>query len=376
MKITLEQLQLSELQQCLFVFDGISELPTSESLQKLMGHRYVHCIMLYEHYLPPDNLIRTIDIKLLRGCKVHQLEPLSMILSTQRIVYSVQTEVHFSPKCADQAIIEKISNFTCGSPVLENILSLILPAYLTSSQKSPQEGLNEFAGVISLDLTREKRSSPSSGSPSTSCSSSLSSSQSLGQQLSSSMSDAMTSISTLSQDCRDEADSSCSFDSWDSIIELLNACKFDSDAKFLLNCLSYFGCVPIPLKFVIFLSNFITKTSGRTHLAGSLHSLLMDKGFLKLYPSPVVTHSNLNPETGTEFVCVPKYLSDCLLKELEDPDILFALKTCFSMLTKESSECPFFLGLLKYLKTAFELNFELLGENCYKEIYRQYLSHI
>ena len=161
-------------------------------------------------------------------------------------------------------------------------LSLILPVYLTSSQKSPQEGLNEFSSVISLDLTRDKRSSPSSGSPSTSCSSSLSSSPSLGQQLSSSMSDVMTSIS-LSQDCRDESDSPCSFDSWDSIIELLNACKFDSEAEFLLNSLSYFGCVPIPLKFVILLSNFvillsnfITKTSGKIHLAGSLHTQLMD----------------------------------------------------------------------------------------------------
>ena len=370
----MEQFQASELQQYLFVCDGISELPTSETLLQLLGNRYVHCVMLYHHYLPPDNLIRAIDCKLLRGCKVHHLEPLSMILSTQRIVYSMQKEINFTPKCNDQNIIEKISNFTCGSPILVNIVSRLLCSFINASQQSPQEVLQDFAKAISLNTSQDNCSSISDSL--SSCSSSASSSPSFERPLSVRVSDSFSSISTLSPECRDEWDTLCIYDSWDSIAELLNICQFDSETKLLLDCLSHFGCGPIPVSIVSSLSALISKISGKTHLAGSLLSQLMDKGLMKRYPSPVIIYPNLNHQNTAEFVYMPKYISDCILKQMEYSDNVVALVISFQMLTELPTKCYFLLGLLKFLMSVFELNSDLMGENCYKEVYKLYLSHI
>ena len=370
----MEKLQLSELQQCLFIFDGISELPTSESLLLLMANRYTHCIMLYQQCVPPDNLIRSIDHKLLRGCKVHHIEPLSMILSTQRIVYAMQQETHFCPKSKDQMIIEKISNFTSGSPVLVNIVSQLLLSHLSNaSQQLSEEPLTDFAKSITLNITDEKHTS---SPPSSLSSRSPSPTPSLSRQLCSSVSDSLSSISILAPECRDEWDTPDSYDSWDSIAGLLSSCQFDIETKLLLDCLSHLGCGPIPLSIIASLSTLVTKTSGRTHLAGSLLSQLMDKGFVKLYPSPVVIHSNLKQD-NYEFVYVPKYIADYMLKELVYPDKAVALATCFRTLS--NAALPYssvVFGLLKSLLLIFELNSDLMGETCYGEVYRLYLSHI
>ena len=367
---------MSELQQCLFILDGMSELPTSESLLQLMANRYTHCIVLYHHYLTPDNLIRSIDHKLLRGCKVHHLEPLSMILSTQRIVYAMQKVAHICPKSIDQSTIQKISDFASGSPVLVNIISQLLPSFLHNvSEKSAHEILIGFAKDISLDNIRDKylfpQTEPSSSSSSLPC-------PSLGRELSSSVSDSLSSISKLSPDCRDEWDTPCSYDSWDSIAELLHACHFDAEAMLLLNCLAYLGYGPIPIDIVISLSSLIAKTTGRNHLASSLLTQLKDKGFVKLYPSPVVIHKSLkSPSASEEFVYVPKFISDYLSKELEFLDKATALAVCFHTLSHFAS--PFSsitLGLFKTLIMMYELNSDLMGDFCYKEVYRFYLSVI
>ena len=374
----MEHLQVSELQQYLFVFDGISELPTSVSLLQLMSNRYTHCIMLYSHHQPPDIMMRAIDHKLLRGCKVYHLESLSMISSTQRIVYSVQKEIHFCPNSNDQAIIQKISNFTSGSPVLVDIISKLLPSYLSNTcQQSPQEGLKHFANDISLYVTRENRS-PHSDSPTSSLTSSNGSSLSSGRELFSSVSDSISSISILSPDCRDEWDTPCSYDSWDSIAELLYACHFDAEAMLLLNCLSCLGCSPIPIDIVTSLSSLIAKTTGKNHLASSLLTQLKDKGFVKLYPSPVVIHKSLkSPSASEEFVYVPKFMSDYLTKEVEFSDKAMALAVCFHIFSHFTS--PFSgitVGLFKTLIMMYELNSDLMGDFCYKEVYRFYLSLI
>ena len=323
-------------------------------------------------------MMRAVDHKLLRGCKVHHLESLSMIFSTQRIVYSVQKEIHFCPNSNDQAIIQKISNFTSGSPVLVDIISKLLPSYLSNTcQQSPQEGLEHFANDISLYVTRENRS-PHSDSPTSSLTSSNCSSLSSARELSSSVSDSISSISILSPDCRDEWDTSCSYDSWDSIAELLHACHFDAEAMLLLNCLAYLGCGPIPINIVTSLTSLIAKTTGRNHLASSLLTQLKNKGFVKLYPSPVVIHKSLKSTSASEeFVYVPKFMSDYLSKEVEFSDKAMALAVCFHIFSHFTS--PFSgitVGLFKTLIMMYELNSDLMGDFCYKEVYRFYLSLI
>lgn len=366
---------MSELKQCLVVLDGLTELPQSESLQQFMANRHTHCIILYHSFYPPGDLIRSVDHKLLRGCKVHHLEPLSMILSTQRIVYSIQKATHFCPKSKDQTIIERIANSTSGSPILVNISAQLLSAYFSNpSPDELHERLEDFAASIDISHSNAEsgtRSSSSSRSPSPTCTS-------FERHLSTYVS-SLSSISILSPECRDEWDTPGSYDSWDSITGLLNVCQFDTETLLLLNCMSHLGCGPIPVYTVSSLSTLITETSGNTNLAGSLLTQLMSKGFVKLYPSPVVFHEILKQQHNTEmeFVYVPTYISDYMLKNLDHPSKTVALATCFRTLSCLTSPYENILdGLLNSLITLFELHADIMGESFYGEVYRLCLAQL
>ena len=360
--MTLEELELTELKQCLLILDGLSELPTSESLLQLMKNRYCHCIVLFDSCLSSDPLVRAIDHKLVRGCKVHHLEPLSMIQSTQRIVYSVQQVSHFCPNSMDQAIFEKISKKTSGSPVLVNIVACLLVSCLGKVSEDPRKVLEDFEESLCTEF--EQCKSPSYWSSSE-------------RSLSSSVHESLSSIGVLSLECRDEWDTPGSYDSWDTLTGLLEAGQFDIETKLLLDCLSHLGSGPIPVNLASSLSTLITRSSGKTHLAGSLLDQLMDKGFVKLYPSPVVFHANLKKETDVEFVYVPKYIGDYFVKNLDHPDKAVALSVCYRTLSDTSiSYSSIVFGLLRSLIDLFGLNSDEFGNQCYSKAYQLYLSHI
>ena len=350
----------------------MSKLPSSERLLQLMGNRHAHCVVLYSQYKPLDPLIRAIDYKLLRGCKVHHLESLSMILSTQRIVYTIQKQIHFPPKSSDQSILKKLSDFMSGSPVLVDITSRLLLSYLKdTSRKSLQDAMQDFAEDVSLGITRDMRASFSS-------SASFNCPLLSTREISSHVRDSIPSVSTLAPDCRDVWDTTCSYDSWETISELLNACQFDLATKILLNCLSQFGCCPVPMNVAISLTSLITKMSDKPLLAGSLLNQLMKIGFAKIYPSPVILHSSIKP-TGEaaeqEFVYVPKYIADCLWRALDNRDKAVAIVTNFLTLSRMTSQqSSFTLGMVSSLMQMCEVNFELVGVKCYQEVYRLYLT--
>ena len=368
--MALEKLEPTELKQCLLILDGLSQLPTSESLLQLMRNRYAHCVVLFDSYISPDTLVRTIDHELLRGCKVHHLEPLSLIQTTQRIVYSMQQVSHFCPSSKDQAVIEKISKMTSGSPVLVNIVACLLLSFLGSVSEDPRKVLENFEELLFTDQCESPSESSSLRSPSP-----LSN---LSERfLSSNVQESFSSIDVLSPECRDEWDTPGSYDSWDTITALLEAGQFDIETKVLLNCLSHFGSGPIPVNIVSSLSTLITKTSGKTHLAGSLLNQLMDKGFVKLYPSPVVLHANLKEETDIEFIYVPKYVGDYFVKNLDHPDKAIALTVCYRTLSDTSfSNSSILFGLLRSLMDFFELNSDKFGNQCYSKVYKLYLSRL
>ncbi len=318
------------MQQSLFILEGLSELPKSECILQILRNRYTHCIILYDLYQPPDTLIRNIDRSLLRGGKTHHVGPLSTILTTQRMVYSIQTKTHLAPKCGDQKIIGKISDFTCGSPILLNAASRILCSALASTQQSPQNSIEEFHDSVLLN-------EENNGS--------------------------------------DATNTSSNYDSWNSVLSLLSVSQIDYEAEFLLYCLSLFGRSPIPQSVVISLSTFITKTSGRIHLASSLGDQLKDKGFIKKYPSPIIFCSQKKlQQEDIKFVCVPRFLSNCFLNQLDLSDKLFALTTTYQVLKEMPKQCPFLKGLVSSLISEYELNIDLVGEICYQEVYRLFLS--
>ena len=356
----------------LFVLDHLTSLPASQPLRQLMKHRHTHFVVLYKHYRAPDKLIRAIDHELLRGSKIHEIEPLTMIHSTQRTVYTLQEEFDLAPKTADQHILENLAEFTSGSPVLVDITSQILLTYLTDNQSqldSTHAALKKFAGSISLNETRERRG------PETLCFRT--------RDVSQHMKGSVPSVSTLIPEQRDEWDTKCRYDSWDSICELMNSCQLGLEEELLLNCLSLFGANPVPKTFITSLSSFICKTSGKPHLASSLLKKLRKMKFVQRYPLPVVMYSagRASRQLGLELLYVPQYIANFLWKAMEGADKVFALATNYLCLSTNLPSCPeairFLMGLTVILIDAFELNSDLMSDQqfkqCYEKVYKHYI---
>lgn len=372
MDVSLAKLNVTETSPALFVFDGMTVLPNSEPLLLLMKNRHAHLVVLYKHYQSPDKLIRTIDHKLLRGCKVHTVAPLTNIDSTQRMVYAIQRETDLAPNNEDQEILEQLAEFTCGSPVLVDITSQLILSQLKDTDdvcaKEPSHStLHFFSGSFSLKETRQTR---------------VDNSYFVMRDISHHMKKSVPSVFTLTQEQRDEWDTTSKYDSWDSTFDLIATSELCLEEEILLNCLSIFGSNPIPVALTTCLSSLISKTSGRPHLATSLLQNLVKKSFIQTYPLPVVIHPSIKSSSsagGPDFVHVPQCIANFLWKSVDASDKAISLATSYYALSSLSTQPsaqrpPFLLGLVSLLQDCYELNLDLMGEACYKEVYKLYLT--
>ena len=406
---------MSETSPALFVFDSMTTLPQSEPLLQLMGNRHAHIVALYKHYQPPDKLICEIDYQLVRGFKILPIDPLSMIHSTQRTVYTIQREMDFAPDNEDQIILEKLAEFTSGSPVLVDITSQLILAQLKegdggqgdpslveeswlqgsqvgggrgdpsvkevqpsleghvelplkkdlpviSHSEMPHKAMGRFADSIALNVTRMDRELPAS------C---------VFRDISQHVVSTVPSMTNLTWEQRDEWDTKCQYDSWDSISDLIRASNLKLEEEVLLNCLAIFDANPIPVSVTTALSSLISRTSSQPHLASSLLHNLKKMSYISTYPLPVVIHPSIreaSPTREPDFVYVPQYIANFLWKTLDDRDKATALATSYRALstlpTQHSSH--FLLGLVTLLIDAYELNFDLMGKECYGEVCRLY----
>jgi len=77
----------TDAQSTLVVFDFSDNVPLQDSsLFDLLKKPNVHIVIISKHYSPPDPLQKEIDRKLLRGTRVMDIQPLSTIHTTQRIL--------------------------------------------------------------------------------------------------------------------------------------------------------------------------------------------------------------------------------------------------------------------------------------------------
>jgi len=121
----------------------------------LLRNPNTHIVVISKNYAPPDALLKEVDSQLLRGCRVIDVEPLSMIHTTQRIVHSVLSAHHLAPTNEDQNFFEKLAEFTSGSPVLTDVTTaLLLSEIKHDSQDKPQDihdTLMNFKDQLCLD---------------------------------------------------------------------------------------------------------------------------------------------------------------------------------------------------------------------------------
>ena len=287
--------------------------------------------------------------KLVRLCTTRKIEPLSLIHSTQRIVHSFMKENDFTPSIDDQQVLEKVADFTAGSPLLVDITSQVVNSCF-GDKEEPIQALEEF---FCLSQTRS------------------------------------SSRITVGKNLQYIWATSVKYDSWNSLLTLVDACGLTMEEKLLLNSLSIFSCSPIPFSMVTKLASTIAKSAQKQHLAGTLHCNLIKYKLICVYPHPVVLHPSVvrassQQELGFDFVYVPQYLSQCIWKSLENIDKVVAYSLAYHTLValhqnvpvKKDFENQFNGALCSLLFESIESDYELVGKECYQAVYSLFLTYM
>ena len=361
-------LTVNEAQKALFVFDGMTSLPDSEALLRLLKSYYVHVIVLFKNYDSTDKLIKEVDRKLVRGCTIRKVEPLSLIHSTQRIVHSFMKENDFTPSNNDQQVLEKVAEFTAGSPLIVDITSQVVHSCF-SDKEEPIQALEESLCLENTPSVSKKN-------------------YALPVYRSQTRSASQIMSKAVDENPQYKWATNVEYDSWSSLLTLIDACGLTMEEKLLLNCLSVFSCSPIPFSMVTELASIIAKSAQKQHLAGTLHCNLIKYKLICIYPHPVVLHSSVlhassQQELGSDFMYVPQYLSQCIWKNLENIDQVVAYNLAYhtlvvlhqSVTIKNGFENQFYGALCSLLLESVESNFELVGKECYQAVYSLFLNY-
>jgi hypothetical protein len=352
----------------LVVLDSLDHLPKdSSSLLDIINNSSVHIVVISRSTNSQDSLC-LVYRKLLRGTNIINVQPLSTIHATQRLVHSALRNHHLAPSRNEQVLFEKLTEFTLGSPPILDLTSSLLDEALSETADcSAEDALSMFSSKVGLaDLARQKPLSVPRESHS---------SRPQDQFL-------VTPVRDISQELYDTVKTkedvfltSATYDSWQVVTVLIDHCKLSPEERLLLFCLSSFNCCPIPSSYVTLIATIITKASHQPHLASSLHTKLQRTKMLKVYPKPLVYHPNTSTtEPDIDLVYIPRFISAAVWKDMmSDMDKAMALTTCYKALrnafTHSPTDDPHLLGLGSILVENCELHFMLVGRACFKEVY-------
>ena len=333
------------------VLDGVKSLPQSEDLRPLLKNRNTRIIIICYNSQPPETLKKEIDQQLIRGCSLINIQPLSTIHTTQRIVHSIMSRTHFTPLNREQKLLEKIAGLTAGCPGLIKSTNAILQRCLEEAEERMDvDFLNLFSRKVPM-LSGTHVELPSFGARSR----------------------------------------SGSFKTNNYISQLITAFQLPPSHEFVLRTLSVFSPFPIPLPVVDIVQSLVIKaTQGSTDPGRGVPnavSNLSSTMLLRQYPSPVICppahphHSSSPPSTSiskqTSFFCVPQLVQDALWGDMEDTDIVFTITTAYKALLEFAdrselsvSDLYFATGLAQCIVTKCDSNRSCVDERVYREAYR------
>ena len=358
----------------LVVLDNIDHMPQFSdfptSLIDLLKHPRTHIVAISKTYGPPDALVREIDHKLLRGCEVVDVKPLSMIHTTQRIVHTILSAHHFIPSKEDQKILEKLAQFTSGSPALIDVIAaLFLSEMEHESQNTSQDThdtLVKFNNRLLLDEV-----GPSTNPVTV-----------VGHEPPKRTENEREISDSAGPPDQDSWHTNSHYDSWQVVTTLIGQCSLNTEERLLLFAMSIFSCIPIPMGVVTEVSSMILQASQKPHISTNVYSKLFQMQLVKRYPLPVILHPSLGVQqssTEPETVYVPQHIAQAIWKDMMSPlDKVVALSTMYKALctlsdNQGSLEMGFLKGLSSLLVEMYECNYELMGKQCYKEVYKLYI---
>ena len=371
----------SQTHPVLVVFDHIDQMPrftdSSASLMDLLKHPNTHIVVISKKYAPSDALLREIDHQLLRGCNIIDVKPLTMIHTTQRIVHSILSVHHLPPTNEDQNIFEKLARFTSGFPALTDVTAALFLSQMEQDSQNDSQDAHDTLVSLSNQLALDEmdsstkpvtvvRREPPKGTVKT-------------REISK---DVYNNIISIRDPEQDPWCTSSPYDSWQVVTTLIDQCSLSAEERLLFFTVSVFSCSPVPMSVVTKISLMIANATHKPHVSTSLHSKLFQMQLMKRYPLPVILHPSLSVQqlsTEPEFVYVPHYIARAVWKDMmSDGDKVMALTTMYMALCTladnlGSSDMGFLSALSSLLVELYELNYELMGKQCYQEVYKLYL---
>ena len=356
----------------------LSDLP--DSLISLLKCPNVHIAIISKGIEPPSSLIKELDHKLLRGCRVYDITPLSIIHSSQRIVHELLSNHHLAPTNEDQSSMSTLSHSTFGSPILVDIVSALIAV-----SEIGDIPINKHISDISNSL--EKRASLAQAS---NCFESpeknFRSLEAKGYAMHE-KAVAQENIKISSQVRDDEAKWNVKEgnDSWDIMAILINISQLSNEEQLLLYCLSVFNCAPVPQNVVEEISVMISKATQQLNIALNLPMKLTRLKLLKYHPHPCVYHPSVNAVSGgqdaTTFYYIPQLVSAALWNRvMTETDRAVTLGIVYKALSTSSKkahahkETYFLHGLSQLLLNLYESNYTLMKKECFQAVYRLCLS--
>ena len=375
--------------QTLLVLDDLISLADLSPLPRafLMSHN-VHIIIISKQTESPDTLYRDIDKELIRGCHVYNVEPLSMVHSTQRIVHTVLSKHHIAPTTDDQASFESLADVTCGSPSIVDSISALLLKNMNES--NPDSNNDSHTVLQDMNQFLSKDSSPIS----LYCDSNKRDEFHLHNkavirkvQADKTLNDYMA--ENLSGNAQvqpavakklDKLEASANRNSWHVVGGLLNRSFLSSEECLLLFTLSVFDSAPIPLCIVHEVSTRIAKAAHKQYQTGDFLSNMLKLKFIKKYPSSLVFHPSLKEKHIVDLFYVPQLISSAVLTEvMQEIDKAVALGLLYKVLSSfQSKKNVTVSGLVHGLTwislKVYESNFKIIGKECFQAAYKLCLS--
>ena len=217
-------------------------------------------VIILSHNVP-EVVKQDVKSVLKRNVALCEVDPLSELQVTQRLVYSVQSSFHLPPYEEDQKTFQELSLLCTGSPVLVKIIQSSLYCSITDSitnNNTACAGLRNCWKVIEESLAL---------------------------------------LTEIEED--DDPDVA------ERIQAIISTVNLTTSSEHLLHCLSCLGGLPVPHKCLNRIASAIDPQQPQLRIRELLQSNLLHG-----YPSPIITDLPQGTETSCFFV--PRVVADAL----------------------------------------------------------------
>lgn len=147
-----ELLQCSRSDRILVVVDCSDDITSFSNLSHSLLNSHNTDVIVITHWLA-DDAKQHVKHALKRPVSVCEVQPLSVLHATQRLVYAVQSKHHLPPLCKDQTAFQQLAHLSTGSPVLVRLIQSLLHHHIECSDTASnglQNCLKEIEEIVDM----------------------------------------------------------------------------------------------------------------------------------------------------------------------------------------------------------------------------------